>query len=168
MGFTPLEGLMMGTRAGSVDPGILLYAIERMGMSRTELHETLQHRSGLLGVSGVSSDFRKVREAAAAGNARARLALSMYAASVRSAVGALAATLGGVDALVFTAGVGENAADLRAEACRGLECLSLRLDPERNRAVKPDADLSPEGPGGRILALRTREDLHIAREAVRV
>ncbi len=167
MGFTPMEGLMMGTRAGSIDPGILIYAMERMGMTRLELDETLQRKSGLLGVSGVSSDFREVREAANAGNERARLALAIYAHSVRKAVGALAVTLGGVDALVFTAGVGENSAELREEVCRGLGCLSLRLDPVRNRTLKPDADLSAEGPGGRILALHTREDLHIALEALR-
>ncbi len=166
MGFTPLEGLMMGTRAGSVDPGILFYAMERMGLSPRELEQTLLRGSGLLGVSGISSDFRTVREAAREGNMRARLALAIYAESVRTAVGGLAAALGGVDALVFTAGVGENAAELREEACRGLECLGLRLDPGRNRALRPDADLSGDGPGGRILALRTREDLHIAREAL--
>ena len=167
MGFTPMEGLMMGTRAGSVDPGILVYAMERMGITRLELDETLQRKSGLLGVSGVSSDFREVREAANAGNERARLALAIYAHTIRKAVGALAVTLGGVDALVFTAGVGENSAELREEVCRGLDCLSLRLDAGRNRSMKPDADLAAEGPGGRILALRTREDLHIAREALK-
>jgi acetate kinase len=168
MGFTPLEGLVMGSRAGSVDPGILLYAMERMGLSAGELGEILQRRSGLLGVSGVSSDFRAVQEAAKEGNGRARLALAIYANSVRAAIGALAVALGGVDALVFTAGVGENAADLREEACRGLACLGLRLDPGRNRALRPDADLSAPDASGRILVLRTREDLHIAREALRV
>jgi len=167
MGFTPLEGLMMGTRAGSVDPGILVYAVERMGLSPGELSAVLRLKSGLLGVSGVSSDYRAVRDAAGEGNERARLALAIYACAVRSAVGSLAVSLGGVDALVFTAGVGENAAELREEVCRGLECLSLRLDPERNRTLRPDADLSADGSGGRILALHTREDLHIAREALR-
>jgi acetate kinase len=168
MGFTPLEGLVMGSRAGSVDPGILLYAMERMGLSAGELGEILQRRSGLLGVSGVSSDFRAVQEAAKEGNGRARLALAIYADSVRSAIGALAVATGGVDALVFTAGVGENAASLREEACRGLACLGLRLDPERNRTLRPDADLSAPDASGRILILHTREDLHIAREALRV
>lgn len=168
MGFTPLEGMVMGSRAGSVDPGILIYAMERMGLSAGELGEVLQRRSGLLGVSGVSSDFRAVQEAAMEGNGRARLALSIYANSVRDAIGTLAVTLGGVDSLVFTAGVGENSAPLRGEVCRGLECLGLRLDPERNRALRPDADIAAAGTGGRILILRTREDLHIARETLRV
>jgi acetate kinase len=168
MGFTPLEGLMMGTRAGSVDPGILLHALERMGLSPRELDAALRHESGLLGVSGVSSDFRAVQKAAKSGNERARLALAIYADSVRAGIGSLAVATGGVDALVFTAGVGENAAELREEVCRGLACLGLHLDPARNRTLQPDADLSRDGPGGRILALHTREDLHIAREALRV
>jgi acetate kinase len=168
MGFTPLEGLVMGSRPGSVDPGILLYAMERMGLSAGELGEVLQRRSGLLGVSGISSDFRAVQEAAKEGNGRARLALAIYANSVRAAIGALAVALGGVDALVFTAGVGENAADLREEGCRGLACLGLRLDPGHNRTLRPDADLSAPDSSGRILILHTREDLHIAREALRV
>lgn len=168
MGFTPLEGLVMGSRAGSVDPGILLYAMERMGLSAEELGEILQRRSGLLGVSGVSSDFRSVQEAAENGNDRARLALAIYAGSVRAAIGALAVALGGVDALIFTAGVGENAASLREEVCRGLGCLGLRLDPDRNRSRHPDADLSAPGTSGRILILHTREDLHIARETLRI
>jgi len=168
MGFTPLEGLVMGSRSGSVDPGILIYAMERMGLSARELDEILQRRSGLLGVSGISSDFRAVQEAAKAGNERARLALAIYADSVRAAIGALAVALGGVDALIFTAGVGENAAPLREEACRGLECLGLRLDPERNRIFRPDADLSAADSRGRILIIHTREDLHIAREALRL
>ncbi len=168
MGFTPLEGLVMGSRSGSVDPGILIHALERMGLFPEELDEILQRRSGLLGVSGVSSDFRAVQEAARVGNERARLALAIYADSVRAAIGSLAVAMGGVDALVFTAGVGENAASLREEACRGLECLGLRLDPGRNRSLRPDADLAAPGIYGRILVLRAREDLHIARETLRL
>ncbi len=168
MGFTPLEGLVMGTRAGSVDPGILLYAMERMGVPARELDDILQRRSGLLGVSGVSSDFRTVQEAARNGHGRAQLALAIYANSVRAAIGALAVALGGLDALVFTAGVGENAADIREAACRGLSCLGLLLDPARNRTLRPDADLAAPDSPGRILILRAREDIHIAREALRV
>ncbi|MGE5698774.1 MAG: acetate/propionate family kinase [Deltaproteobacteria bacterium] len=168
MGFTPLEGLVMGSRSGSVDPGILIYAMERMGLSARDLDDILQRGSGLLGVSGISSDFRAVQEAAKAGNERARLALAIYADSVRAAIGALAVALGGVDALIFTAGVGENAAALREEACRGLDCLGLRLDPKRNRIFRPDADLSAADSLGRILIIHTREDLHIAREALRL
>ncbi|MBF8259733.1 MAG: Acetate kinase, partial [Actinobacteria bacterium] len=168
MGFTPLEGLVMGSRAGAVDPGILLHAMERMGLSAPDLEDVLQRHSGLLGVSGVSSDFRAVQEAAKEGNGRARLALSIYADSVRGAIGALTVALGGVDVLVFTAGVGENAAPLREEVCRGLDCIGLRLDPERNKTLRPDADLSAANSSGRIIVLHTREDLHIAREALRL
>lgn len=168
MGFTPLEGLMMGSRAGSIDPGIILHALERMSLTAEGLAEILQRRSGLLGVSGISSDFRTVQDAARRGEGRAKLAFAIYANSVRAAVGSLAVALGGIDALVFTAGVGENAADLRSEVCRGLECLGLRLDPGRNRTLRPDADVAAPGSPGRILVLGTREDLHIAREALRV
>ncbi len=168
MGFTPLEGLVMGSRAGSVDPGILIHAMERMGLTAKELDDILQRRSGLLGVSGISSDYRAVLEAAKEGNERARLALAIYADSVRAAIGALAVALGGVDALVFTAGVGENAVSLREEVCRWLGCLGLDLDPDRNRTLRPDADISKPSSSGRILILRTREDLHVAHEALRV
>lgn len=168
MGFTPMEGLMMGTRAGSVDPGILLYVQRRRGLNAEQLDEALNHGSGLLGVSGVSSDFRQVEAAAHQGNERARLALDIYADRVRAAVGALAVTLGGVDALVFTAGVGEHSASLRAAASAGLECVGLRLDPQRNAACQPDADIAAAQSTGRILVLHTQEERMIAREARRL
>jgi acetate kinase len=164
MGFTPLEGLMMGSRSGSVDPGLLLYLQRRHGLGAEQLDHALNHESGLLGVSGVSSDYRSVEQAAAAGNERARLALAIFADRVRAAVGALAVTLGGVDVLVFTAGIGEHAAGLRAAVCAGLECLGLVLDAERNRQAKPDAEVAAEASAGRILVLATQEDLLIARE----
>jgi len=168
MGFTPLEGLVMGTRAGSVDPGILLHALERMNLSPGELGEILQRRSGLLGLSGLSSDFRTVREAARRGHERARLALSVYADSIRSAIGSLAVSTRGADILVFTAGVGENASDLREEVCRDLAFLGFVIDPERNRTRRPDADIASDGSPGRILILHTREDLFIAGETLRM
>ncbi|MGE5276078.1 MAG: acetate/propionate family kinase [Acidobacteriota bacterium] len=168
MGYTPMEGLMMGTRSGSIDPGILLAVQRERGLSAEELDEILNHGSGLLGVSGVSSDFREVEAAARAGDARARLALEIYADRVRSAIGALAATLGGLDALVFTAGIGENAAALRASVCEGLEFLGLRLDPSANGDCRPDADVAAGDSRARILVLRAREELMIARETRRV
>jgi acetate kinase len=168
MGFTPLEGLMMGTRPGSVDPGALLYVQSRRGVSTDELDRRLNHGSGLLGVSGVSSDFRQVESAAQQGNERARLALEIYADRVRAAVGALAVTLGGIDALVFTAGVGENSARLRATVCDGLACLGLQLDPSRNAACRPDSDVAARESPARILVIHTREELLIARETVKV
>jgi len=168
MGFTPMEGLMMGTRSGSVDPGILLHLQQRRGLTAEQLDHALNHDSGLLGVSGVSSDYRQVEAAAQGGHERARLALEIYAERVRATIGALAVTLGGVDALVFTAGVGENAASLRATVCEGLTCLGLRLDPQQNDTCCPDADIATDDSPARILVIRAREDLMIAREARRV
>ena len=168
MGFTPLEGLMMGGRAGSVDPGILLYALRHKGVATEELDRILNHESGLYGVSGVSADFREVEAASATGNARARLALEIYADKVRQAVGALAATLGGLDALVFTGGVGEHSAGLRAAVCEGLGFFGLRLDPDANARASPDADVSAGHSASRVLVVHTREELMIARETRRL
>ena len=165
MGFTPMEGFMMGTRSGSVDPGILIFVQRAHGLRADEVDHILNEKSGLLGISGLTSDFRQLEAAAASGHERAKLALDMYAYRVRVMVGGLAATLGGVDALVFTAGIGENSTWLRSEVCRGLECLGIHLDAEKNRTLKADCDIaSPESPG-RVLVLHTREDYLIARQA---
>jgi acetate kinase len=168
MGFTPMDGLMMGTRPGSLDPGLLLYLLQQQGFTADQLDEVLNRGSGLLGVSGVASDFRQVEEAAGRGHERARLALEIYADRVRGAVGALAVTLGGVDALVFTAGVGEHSAPLRAAACAGLACIGVRLDADRNASARPDADVAVADSAGRILVIQTREELMIARETRRI
>lgn len=168
MGFTPLEGMMMGTRSGSVDPGILIHVQKERGLSANDLDQILNQRSGLLGVSGVSSDYRQVERAAGAGNERARLALEMFADRVRATIGALAVTLGGLDALVFSAGIGENSANLRAQVCAGLKCLGARLDRERNAAAQGDADIAEDRSPARILVIQTREDVLIAREAQRL
>ncbi|MCS7305855.1 MAG: acetate kinase [Thermoguttaceae bacterium] len=163
MGFTPLEGFMMGTRSGTVDPGILLYVMREHSLSVEELDYILHHRSGLLGLSGVSSDFRQVEAAAAQGNHRAQLALDVYAYRVRAMIGALAVTLGRVDALVFTGGIGENSSWLRKEVCRGLQCIGVHLDPEKNQHLRPDADIAPADSPARVLVIHTREDYMIAR-----
>jgi|SRR5579884_1000631 acetate kinase len=168
MGFTPLEGLMMGTRSGSLDPGLLIHVQRCKNLNPEQLDHVLNGESGLLGVSGVSADYRQVEDAAQRGEERARLALRMYADRVRASVGALAVTMGGVDALVLTAGVGEHAAALRATVCQGLEFLGLRLDANSNAACSPDADIAAADSGGRVLILHTREDLMIAREVLRV
>lgn len=168
MGFTPLDGMMMGTRPGSIDPGILLYLQRQRGLSIEQLDRALHHQSGLLGVSGISSDFRAVEAAARQGNERAKLALSIYADRIRSTIGALAVTLGGIDALVFTAGVGENSVILRAAVANGLECLGLGLDESLNNAGKADCDLALPNSPGRILLIKTREELMIAQEASRI
>ncbi|HZT81036.1 MAG TPA: acetate kinase [Gemmataceae bacterium] len=166
MGFTPLEGLMMGTRSGSVDPGLLLYVLRQEGLTPDRLDGVLNHESGLLGVSGVSSDMRQVLAARKDGNPRARLAFDLFVHRVRKTVGALAAVLGGLDALVFTAGIGEHAAEVRAAACDRLGFLGLQLDPAANNACRPDADVAAAASPGRILVIATREDLMIVRETV--
>jgi acetate kinase len=168
MGFTPLEGLMMATRSGSLDPGILLHLQREHGLSPKELEQALNHDSGLLGVSGVSADMREVLAAAGRGNPGARLAIDVYTHRVRQAVGALTATLGGIDALVFTAGVGENSAEVRAASCRGLECLGLELDADANAERRPDADVARSGSRARILVIATREDLSMLDEVTRL
>jgi len=163
MGFTPQEGLVMGTRSGSVDPGILIYLLRHKGLDVEKLDHALSFESGLLGVSGVSADMRQVlvvlRE-----NPDARLAIDVYIHRLRQTIGAMAATLGGVDVLVFTGGVGEHAWQIREWACQNLGYLGLQLDPAANAACKPDADVSSAASQARILVIATNEDLTILRE----
>jgi acetate kinase len=168
MGFSPLEGLMMATRSGSVDPGLLLHAQLRHGLSAEQVESALHRDSGLLGVSGISGDMRVVLTAARAGDERARLAVDVYTHRVRQAIGALAVTLGGVDVLVFTAGVGENSPEVRAASCRGLECLGLELDEDANTRARPDADLARRQSPGRIFVVQSREEDTMLREVIRV
>jgi acetate kinase len=165
MGFTPLEGLMMGSRSGSVDPGLLTWVLERTHWTAKDLEEALTKRSGLLGVSGVSSDFRRVEEAAAGGHSRAALALEIYADRVRGAIGSLAASMGGLDTLVFTGGVGEHSASMRAAVCFNLGFLGVDLDPDRNALVaEGDRDVSKRGSRVRVLVVEAREEAAIARK----
>jgi acetate kinase len=168
MGFTPLEGLMMATRSGSIDPGIVLHVQQRHGLTPQQVEDALNRQSGLLGLSGVSADMRSVLDAAQKGQGQSQLALDVYAHRVRQAIGSLAVTLGGVDALVFTAGVGENASRVRASICRGLECLGLELDANANAQRKPDADIAKSASRVRILIVATREDVTMLREVLRV
>jgi acetate kinase len=168
MGFTPLEGLMMATRSGSIDPAILLYIQQNRGLTAAQVETSLNHESGLLGVSGISGDMRQVLAGANDGDKRARLALDMYTHRVRQAIGALSVTLGGIDALVFTAGVGENASEIRESVCTGLECLGLELNTRRNVACIPDMDVTRPGSRGRILVIATREDVTMLHEVIEV
>jgi acetate kinase len=168
MGFTPLEGLMMGTRSGSIDPSIVVHVQERHGLTTDQVETALNRESGLLGVSGVSGDMRQVLAAAKTGQEPARLALAIYAHRVRQAIGALTVTMGGVDALVFTAGVGEHSSEIRESICVGLECLGLELDRNANAGARPDVDIArPESPS-RILIIATREDVTMLREVMQV
>ena len=168
LGFTPLEGLMMGTRSGSVDPGILIYLQRRRSLTVDELEHALNYSSGLLGVSGVSADLAEVERSVAQGNERAHLAFDIFADRVRSAVGALTVTMGGIDALVFTDRVGERSANLRAAVSDGLECLGLRLDHQLNSTCRPDTDIAATDSLARILVIHTSEELMIARETKRM
>jgi acetate kinase len=164
MGFTPLEGLMMGTRSGSIDPGILSYLLRQGELRAEDIDEVLNRQSGLLGVSGISGDMREVLAARKAGHQRAALALDIYVHRLRAAIGAMVAALGGIDALVFTGGVGENAPDVRAAACANLECFGLALDPDANAGLSPDADIAALDSPARILVIRAQEDWAIAAE----
>jgi acetate kinase len=167
MGFTPMEGAVMGTRSGSLDPGVLLYLLRRRGLTVEQLDYTLNHESGLLGVSGISSDMRQILKEASS-NPDARLALEVYIHRLVQIIGAMAATLGGVDGLVFTAGVGENSAQVRELVCANLGHLGLELDTTANARCKPDADVARHGAPGRILVIANREDLTIVRETTRL
>ncbi len=167
MGFTPLEGEVMGTRSGSLDPGVLLYVLRRKGLTVEQLDHALNYESGLLGLSGISSDMRQILKEAP-NNPDARLALEVYIHRLVQTIGAMAATLGGVDGLVFTAGVGENSEQVRELVCENLGHLGLELDSTANAHCKPDADISGRASRGRILVISTREDLTIVRETRRL
>jgi acetate kinase len=168
MGFTPLEGLMMGTRSGSVDPGLLLYLLRDKGVSPEELDRALNKESGLVGVSGVTNDMRQILQLADSGHAAARLAFEIFVHRLRQTIGAMVASLNGIDALVFTAGIGEHAKAVRAAACEGLTFLGLKMDDTANAACKPDTDIAARDSACRILVIATREDVTILREALRV
>ncbi len=163
MGFTPLEGLMMGTRSGTVDPGMLVYLLRDKGLDVGALDKALNYESGLLGLSGVSSDLRQVLSALPH-NADARLAVDVYVHRIRQTVGAMAATLGGIDVLVFTAGVGEHAPEIRRRVCENLNFLGLELDQRANETCQADADVAVPASTARILVIATCEDLTIMRE----
>ncbi|MEQ9408085.1 MAG: acetate/propionate family kinase [Fuerstiella sp.] len=166
MGFTPLEGLMMATRSGSIDPSVPLHLMQQHELTANEIGESLNRRSGMLGVSGISADMRTVLKSAHDGHERAKLAIAMYCHRVRQTIGGFAATLGGIDALVFTAGVGEHSAEVRSTVSSGLEYLGLHLDSVRNLECLADADISPVNSPGRILVIRTREDLSMLRMTI--
>jgi acetate kinase len=168
MGFTPLEGLMMGTRSGSIDPGILTYLLRQGSIKPQDIDDVLNRKSGLLGISGVSSDMREVLAAVKQGHERAGLALDIYVHRLRAAIGAMAAVLGGMDALVFTAGVGENSPEVREAACRSLGFLGLNLDEAANAKVSPDMDIATAESRVRVLVIRAQEDWAIAQECWKI
>ncbi len=168
MGFTPLDGLMMATRSGSLDPGIVLYVQQKHGLSADEVDNILYRESGLFGVSGLSADMRDILQAANDGHQRARLALDIYVHRLRQTIGALTATLGGLDALIFTGGVGEHPPEVRERTCGRLECLGVQLDRQANAAAGPDADIAAQGWAARILVIAAREDLTMLQQVVQL
>jgi acetate kinase len=168
MGFTPLEGLMMGTRSGSIDPGILTYLMRENQLQPQDIDDVLNKQSGLLGISGISGDMREILASMKQGHLRAKLAFDIYVHRVRAGIGAMVAVLGGTDALVFTAGVGENSAEVRAAACKGLSFLGLKLDEAGNVQGLPDQDIATPDSAVRVLIIRAQEDWAIARECWRI
>jgi acetate kinase len=164
MGFTPLEGLMMGTRSGSIDPGILTYLLRQSRLTGEQFDDLLNKKSGLLGVSGISNDMREIVKEMKAGNARARLAFDIFVHRLRSGIGAMIAVLGGIDALIFSAGIGENSPEVRKEACSGFEYLNLKLDTKQNDLTARDRDfeVSTAASVVRVLVIRAQEDWAIA------
>ncbi len=163
MGFTPLEGLVMATRSGSVDPGLVLWLEEHVGMPPAELAATLEHRSGLLGLAG-TADMREILDRARDGAPEATLALEVYLHRLRAGISSMAAAMGGLDVLAFTGGVGENAPAIRERAAGKLGFLGIAIDHERNEAATSDAEIGSPGGAVRTLVIAAREDVQIARE----
>jgi len=168
MGFTPLEGLMMGTRSGSVDPGILTYLMRQKGTKGQQLDQLLNHQSGLLGISGVSGDMREIQKAKDSGNQRAKLAFDIFVHRLRSGIGSMVAGLGGLDALIFTAGIGENSEAVRQAVCETFGYLGLKLDSAKNRHSPIDEDIAEQDSRVRVLVIRAQEDWAIACECWRM
>lgn len=164
MGFTPLAGVLMGTRCGDIDPAIVLNVMDNHNLSTKEMDTLMNKKSGVLGISGVSSDFRDLGQAAVEGNERAQLALDMFHYQVRKEIGAFAAAMGGVDVITFTAGVGENGIEDRAAIAEGLEYLGAKLDPQRNNVRGKDALISTDDSTVKMYVIPTNEEIMIARD----
>ena len=169
MGFTPLEGLVMGSRSGDLDPAILLHVMSKEELGAAEVNALLNKHSGLLGVSGLSNDMRKLLEAEAAGNERAKLAVDLFCYRLRKYVAAYVGVLGGLDALVFTGGIGENSPDVRARSVEGLHAVGIAIEPGLNGAARGrEADISPAAAACRVQVVPTNEELLIARDTFRI
>jgi acetate kinase len=163
MGLTPLEGLPMGTRCGNIDPAILEFVMDKEGIDIAEMTSILNKKSGVLGISGVSSDFRDLDAAKAQGNRRAGVALDCFNYSIKKFIGAYAAALGGLDALVFTAGIGENNAFTRSEAVKGLEFMGIEIDKDANNK-RGTVDITGKNSKVKIFVIPTNEELAIAND----
>jgi acetate kinase len=169
MGFTPLEGLVMGSRSGDLDPAIVLHVMNKEELAPGEVNALLNKHSGLLGISGLSNDMRTLLEAEAAGNERAHLAVEVFCYRLRKYVAAYAGVLAGVDGVAFAGGIGENAPAIRARSLIGLDAFGLSVDPGRNQAVRgEEAEISPPGSRARVFVIPTNEELLIARDTFRI
>lgn len=164
MGFTPLEGVAMGTRCGSIDPAVVPFIMEKEGLTSREVDNLMNKKSGVLGVSGLSNDFRDLDEAASKGNARAELALEVFAYKIKKVIGEYSAVLNGVDAVVFTAGIGENSASIRKRILSGLDGIGIKIDEEKNKIRGQEIDISTPDSKVRVLVIPTNEELTIARD----
>lgn len=169
MGFTPVDGLIMGTRCGSTDPGALIYIAEKEGLNLDRLSSMINKESGMLGITNVSSDMRDIRAAAENGNARAQLAIEMFAARIKKFVGSYAALMEGIDLLVFTGGIGENDPTTRELVCQGLEFMGIRFDFQLNKQVHgEDTLLSTPDSKVKVAVIATNEELVIASDTFRL
>jgi len=168
MGFTPLEGLVMGTRSGDIDPAIVFFLMEKLGLGTTEANSYFNKKAGMLGLSGVSNDLRDILEAAASGNQRAQTALDVYYNRVKGYIGNYMAKLNGCDCLVFTAGVGENAIDIRENICKDLDYLGVKMDVEKNKVRGKEVDVAAADSKIKIFVIPTNEELVIARDTYRL
>jgi acetate kinase len=168
MGFTPLEGLVMGTRCGLIDPAIVLYVMEKENLSASEVNNLMNKKSGVLGISGVSSDFRDLENAMEEGNERAKLALDVFVHYVKKMIGSYVAVLNGIDMLVFTAGLGENSISMREDICANMNYLGIDLDIEKNKVRGEEKIISKDSASTKILVVPTNEELMIARDTKRV
>jgi acetate kinase len=168
MGLTPLEGLAMGTRSGSIDPAIITFLMNKKNMTIDEVDELLNKKSGVLGISGVSNDFRDIEKAAEEGNERAQLALDKFYYIVKKYIASYTAAMGGIDVLVFTAGLGENSIEARRAICEDLEYLGIEIDDENNNVRGKEQLISKEGKKVKVYVIPTNEELMIAREAIEI
>ena len=169
MGFTPVEGLIMGTRSGDIDPGILLFIAEKENLSIQQVNDVINKKSGVFGISGISSDMRDLEDAAASGNERARLALDMYYYRVKKYIGSYAAAMDGVDLIIFTGGIGENDSTLREKVCSALDFMGVEFDEEANRGVRgQDKLLTKPNSLVKVMAITTNEELVIATDTANI
>ncbi len=164
MGFTPLEGVAMGTRCGSIDPAVVPFIMEKEGLSTREIDTLMNKKSGVLGVSSLSNDFRDLDEAASKGNQKAELALEIFAYKIKKVIGEYIAVLNGVDAIVFTAGIGENSASIRKRILADLDGIGIKIDEEKNKIRGQEIDISTPDATVRVLVIPTNEELTIARD----